>query len=213
MTQHLSLKNQNFVLHPEGVVFWKERAMLLIADVHLGKGTHFRKNGLPVPLSVTLKNYTRLDKCIAYFNPETICFLGDLFHSHLNKEWVLFETWVKKQSAKLTLVTGNHDIISPHKFEELGFALTAELRLDSFLLTHHPTETEKGIFNFCGHVHPGIRLKGDGKQLLKLPCFYKNEHQLILPAFGDFTGNYTITPKKEDQIYVITPEEVTLVSP
>ncbi|WP_340201589.1 ligase-associated DNA damage response endonuclease PdeM [Ascidiimonas sp. W6] len=212
MTENLHLKNQNFVLHPEGVLFWEERAMLMIADVHLGKSTHFRKNGLPVPISVTKKNYTRLDKTVLYFNPKTICFLGDLFHSHLNKEWTLFETWVKKQTAKIILVTGNHDIISPHKFESLNIALAAELLLDSFLLTHHPVETAPDIFNFCGHIHPGIQLKGEGKQVLKLPCFFKSEKQLILPAFGDFTGNFTLMPKKEDQIFVITPEEVILVS-
>lgn len=212
MTQKLQLHGHNFLLHPEGVIFWEEHSMLLIADVHLGKGTHFRKNGLAVPLAVTQKNYNRLEKSVAYFNPESICFLGDLFHSHLNKEWSLFENWVQKQTAKLILITGNHDIISPHKFEALNITLTPALQLDSFLLTHHPTETDKGIFNFCGHIHPGIRLKGEGKQYLKLPCFFKSEQQLILPAFGDFTGSYVMSPKKDDQVFVVTPEEVILIS-
>ncbi|XLS29546.1 ligase-associated DNA damage response endonuclease PdeM [Flavobacteriaceae bacterium M23B6Z8] len=212
MTQNISLHRQNFVLHPEGGLFWEERSMLMIADVHLGKSTHFRKNGLPVPLSVTQKNYERLDKTLHFFNPETVCFLGDLFHSHLNKEWSLFETWVQKHNTRFILITGNHDIISPHRFESLGFTLQQELLLDSFLLTHHPTETDEGVFNFCGHIHPGIQLKGEGKQVLKLPCFFRSEKQLILPAFGDFTGNFTLTPKKEDQVFVITPEEVILIS-
>lgn len=212
MTQHICLNDQNFILHPEGGLYWEERSMLMIADVHLGKSTHFRKNGLPVPISVTQKNYERLDTIVQFFTPETICFLGDLFHSHLNKEWLLFEEWVKKQTSELILITGNHDIISPFKFEKLGFTLQEEWLLDSFLLTHHPTETEEGFFNFCGHIHPGIQLRGEGKQLLKLPCFFRSEKQLILPAFGDFTGNFTMTPKKEDQVFVITPEEVILVS-
>jgi DNA ligase-associated metallophosphoesterase len=212
MTQNLQINGHNFVLHPEGVVFWKERSMLLIADVHLGKSTHFRKNGLAVPITVTEKNYKRLDKSVSFFKPDSICFLGDLFHSHLNKEWALFEKWVKTQTTNFILITGNHDIISPHKFEALQFSLTPKLYLDSFLLTHHPTDTENGIFNFCGHIHPGIRLRGEGRQVLKLPCFFKSAQQLILPAFGDFTGNFTMSPKKEDQVFVITPEEVILVS-
>ena len=186
--------------------------MLLIADVHLGKSTHFRKNGVPVPLEVTLKNYSRLDTCIAIFKPASVCFLGDLFHSHLNKEWQVFEAWVKKHPLEFILITGNHDIISPHHFENLGFTLTETWQQEPFLFTHHPHDTQEGTFNFCGHIHPGIRLKGAGKQTLKLPCFMRKEHQLILPAFGDFTGSHVLTPQKNDEVYVITPEEVILIS-
>jgi len=78
-------------------------------------------------------------------------------------------------------------------------------------LTHHPEERED-LFTICGHIHPGIRLKGPGKQTLKLPCFHKKTHQLILPAFGEFTGSHTISPDKEDEIFVITSDEVILVA-
>ena len=61
---------------------------------------------------------------------------------------------------------------------------------------------------FCGHLHPGVKLKGDGLQRLKLPCFYHTKNQLILPAFGAFTGLHILHPKEEDLIYVTTGKEV-----
>ncbi len=153
-----------------------------------------------------------MDEAMGHFNPREVYFLGDLFHSYLNKEWQLFERWVQAQSVRFTLITGNHDIISPIKFESLGIRVREVLRTDPFFFTHHPTE-EKGYFNFAGHLHPAVRLKGSGRQSLRLPCFFRNETQLILPAFGEFTGSHVVAPGKNDQVYAIASNEVIDVSP
>lgn len=211
MTQTITIQSQTFILHPCGVVFWQERNMLLIADVHLGKVSHFRKHGSAVPTAAILKNFDQLNNVIQYFNPINICFLGDLFHSYINTEWNLFEHWISKQTAKVILITGNHDIISDYKYEALEISLGTELILDDFLLTHHPEERD-GLFNFCGHIHPGIRLQGLAKQSLKLPCFYCKPQQMIVPAFGEFTGVYILEPEETDKVYVMTDKEVILVS-
>lgn len=184
--------------------------MLLISDVHLGKVAHFRKFGAAVPRKAIHKNYVLLDQIVSDFEPFQICFLGDLFHSTLNKEWELFENWVAKTPSEIVLVSGNHDIISPHKFESLGIPICQELIMDGFLLTHHPEERE-GYFNFCGHIHPAIKLKGDGRQTLRLACFFKSNHQLIFPAFGEFTGTHTLKPKKGDEVFAIVEDQVVKI--
>ena len=109
------------------------------------------------------------------------------------------------------MVSGNHDIISPHKFEALGIEVLDQLKIDSFLLTHHPTEKEK-IFNFSGHIHPGVRMRGPGRQTLKLACFFRTNNQMILPAFGSFTGKYILQPSEKDTVYAIVENEVICVS-
>lgn len=181
--------------------------MLLIADVHLGKVAHFRKHGSAVPQQVITKNFEQLDAVLSEFDVTEICFLGDLFHSHINTEWLLFEQWARSKKVSLSLVTGNHDIINPLRFKELGFELYSERKIDTFLLTHEP-EDRAGYFNFCGHIHPGVILQGSGKQRLRLPCFFKQPLQLILPAFGTFTGLYILEPSKEDTVFVIGDGEV-----
>ncbi|SHG72388.1 ligase-associated DNA damage response endonuclease PdeM [Flagellimonas flava] len=210
MTQSIHIKNQTFVLHPCGGMFWEEKSMLLISDVHLGKVAHFRKFGAAVPRKAIHKNYVLLDSIVSHFNPFQICFLGDLFHSSLNKEWELFQNWVAKTPAEIVLVSGNHDIISPLKFEKLGISVFEELIIEDFLLTHHPEERQ-GFFNFCGHIHPAIRLRGFGRQNLRLSCFFKSKNQLIFPAFGKFTGTHTLQPKKGDEVYAIVEDEVVQV--
>ncbi|KAB5490870.1 ligase-associated DNA damage response endonuclease PdeM [Flagellimonas hadalis] len=210
MTLDIHIQGKEFQLHPLGGLFWKEKSLLLISDVHLGKVNHFRKFGAAVPRKAIHKNFVLLDMIVTDFQPFQICFLGDLFHSSLNKEWELFENWVAKTPAEIILVSGNHDIIAPEKYRQLNVEIFPELIIDNFLLTHHPEERE-GLFTFCGHIHPAVKLYGFGRQKLKLPCFFKSKNQIILPAFGEFTGTYTMNPSKNDEVYAIVENAVMKV--
>jgi len=141
------------------------------------------------------------------FAIERILFLGDLFHSDQNNEWHLFAAWVEQQKAELVLVEGNHDVIPSWKFEQLGLKMVESLTQEGFFFTHFPT-TQEDHFVFCGHVHPGVKLKGAGLQRLSLPCFYQSQNQLILPAFGAFTGLHLLQAKAGDRVFVTTGKEV-----
>ncbi len=202
MTQNIQIHNQSFVLHPSGSLFWEEKSVLMISDVHLGKVSHFRKYGAAVPQKAIQANFELMDEVVELFDPNNIYFLGDLFHSHINSEWNLFEEWTSKSTSKIILINGNHDIIPPLKYEALGIIIQDELVEKDFLLTHHPAEREN-YFNFCGHIHPAVKIRGSGKQSLRLPCFFKSPNQMILPAFGEFTGSFTLKPNKKDQVFAI----------
>ena len=205
------INNQSFTLHQSGVAFWKDRNILLISDVHLGKVAHFRKNGIGIPEEAIYENFSRLSNVLDFFNPEKVIFLGDLFHSKINNEWNYFVEWKSNYAQQMILVEGNHDIIDSQYYSELNIEIHSELIIDDFLLTHHPTEKE-GFFNFCGHIHPGIKLKGLGRQFLSLSCFFRKPNQLIFPAFGEFTGNAYLIPSANDQVYAITKEEVIAIA-
>jgi uncharacterized protein len=211
MTHEIQINKELFTLHQSGAVFWKAKNMLLISDVHLGKVAHFRKHGFAIPNEAVFENFHRLDMVVHFFNPETIVFLGDLFHSKINREWDLFAEWTKSVVVEIILVEGNHDIIAKQKFTDLGIKVFSEMTIDRFLLTHHPDGRED-VFNFCGHIHPGIYLRGIGKQSLGLPCFFQRPNQMILPAFGEFTGKYYLMPAAEDKVYLVTKDEVIPVS-
>ncbi|MBU2903024.1 ligase-associated DNA damage response endonuclease PdeM [Maribacter dokdonensis] len=207
MTHSITLHDQIFEMHFSGALFWEKHSILLISDVHLGKVSHFRKYGAAVPQQALQQNFDALTAVVEHFKPKSILFLGDLFHSALNIEWSLFEQWVQTTSQEIILVSGNHDIISPLKYEALNIKVIPELTLDSFLLTHHPEERD-GFFNFSGHIHPAIKLSGLGRQSVRLPCFYKTEHQMIVPAFGEFTGTYTLEPCEGCEVYALLGDAV-----
>lgn len=206
----IEIKQQTFVLHPYGAMYWYDKEMLIVADLHLGKIEHFRKHGSALPDLSNAVDYIHLEQNIAEFMPKSVVFLGDLFHSTLNKSWQIFEEWTKRQPVDFTLIVGNHDIIPVSKFEDLGFSIEYHLDISGFSLTHIP-ENKEGLFNLCGHVHPGYRLRGKGRQQLKLSCFYQKVNRMILPAYGSFTGNYYVKPEDDEHIYVLTEDSVLKV--
>ena len=138
---------------------------------------------------------------------ERILFLWDLFHSFQNNEWHLFSAWVKQQKAAMILVEGNHDVIPASQFEQIGLQVVDHFLEEAFYFSHFPTE-KTTQFVFCGHVHPGVKLKGNGLQQMKMPCFFQSPKQMILPAFGAFTGLHLLSPKAGDNVYVTTGKEV-----
>jgi DNA ligase-associated metallophosphoesterase len=199
--------NQHFTLHGYGAMYWREQDAILLADVHLGKSAHFRKNGLAVPTQADSREYDKLQEVIDYFAPSRIWFLGDLFHSYKNTEWHFFENWVRSQEVEMTLIMGNHDVISKNDFERIGVRTCMHLQMGNIYLTHHPDE-QSGYHNIAGHVHPAVRLMGKGRQQIKMRCFQFKKSSVLLPSFGDFTGSYVITPGREDQIVVLSGGEI-----
>ncbi|GGW69823.1 putative phosphoesterase [Winogradskyella epiphytica] len=210
-TLKINCHQRSFVLHPSGAAYWEEKGMLLIADVHLGKVTHFRKHGSAIPQASLYQNFEKLQAVVDYFKPKSVCFLGDLFHSSINSEWHLFKDWIEQLQSEVVLISGNHDIISKSMFDGINVTVKEEWLIDDFLLTHYP-ESRDGLFNLSGHIHPGVRLKGFGKQFLKVSCFFRREQQLIFPAFGNFTGKFIVEPNSKDRIYVNTRDEVIEIS-
>ena len=95
--------------------------------------------------------------------------------------------------------------------EQSGLRVKEEWFEAGLCLTHHPQQKVDHV-NLCGHVHPGVRLQGHGRQRLKVPCFFYRPNQLILPAFGVFTGLHIMQPSTEDQVYALGEKHVLAIS-
>ena len=205
------IARQTLHLHPFRAVFWEEGKALLLADLHLGKAAHFRRNGLAVPPGVSDNNWDRLLSLLIDFRPERVLFLGDLFHSEYNAVWEELVDLIEQfHHVRFELVPGNHDILPRPLYESSKLTLHPEqLAEPPFLFTHHPLDVvPEGAYNLAGHVHPGVRLRGNGRQRLRLPCFYFGKRQGLLPAFGAFTGLGPVDVREGDRVFVIAEEEV-----
>src|SRR3954464_3606206 len=85
--------DQTFWLSAQRCAFWEEQKALILSDLHFGKTGHFRKNGIAVPQTVFKEDLQRLTAQIQYFKPDYLIIVGDLFHSHENKEMEMFLRW------------------------------------------------------------------------------------------------------------------------
>jgi DNA ligase-associated metallophosphoesterase len=207
----ISVRGQKISLFPDKVAYWEEKDILLVADVHFGKVSHFRKSGLAVPVGVMGTNAFRLMKLFDQLKPKQCIFLGDLFHSSYNKDWENIKEVVSNYGhINFILIRGNHDIVDTESFTDLGLDVMDDLILSEIHMTHHPLENPE-FFNICGHLHPGVKLSNSINFTEKLPCFFLRPNQLILPSFGSFTGKKAIRPKAGDRVFVVAGDEVVEV--
>lgn len=201
---------QTFILSPQKCLFWPEHQLLLIADAHFAKETHFRKHGIAVPHGILQYDLLRIEKLMQQFQPKEIIFLGDMFHSEENDGLNEFINWRKKHAIKMTLIIGNHDILPAewYVFAKIN-CIPNMMQINNIILSHDKLpEIAHDTFNFFGHLHPAVRLSGAAKQSLRLSCFWLGENFMVMPAFGRFTGAKSIRPKKEDTIYAIGEGEI-----
>ena len=206
-----TIVGEDLCLDRRKAIYWKRKNALLIADLHLGKAKHFRNEGLAVPLKVQQSNLDLLQELLVAYKPETVYFLGDLFHSIYNDVWEVFGEFIQGfPDVSFELILGNHDILEESNYHRIGLKIWEEPHeISPFLLTHHPyDEIIEGKYNLHGHIHPCVYLQGAGKQYLRLPCFHFGAFHGILPAFGAFTGMAKVDCTKADKVYVITKEKV-----
>lgn len=204
----IRLKGEELWLLPDKALYWPEQQTLVVSDIHLGKAGHFRKNGIPVPAIVHHHDLFILTELCQRFDVRHLIFLGDLFHSDPNAQWRQFEDWVAQYATfRMTLVKGNHDILSDKSYTDLGLDVVDDLTMGPFFWTHEK-ELKEGLYNISGHLHPGIKLHGAAKQGLKIPCFYFSPDYGYMPAFGQFTGLYGLRKRKEDKVFGIANGQV-----
>lgn len=210
MIKHNLLK-QTLYLLPEKALFWEEKKILIVADLHLGKAGHFRKSGIPISDLVHSKDILILEKLIQKHEPKEVILLGDLFHSEHNQGWEIFKRWLKsKAPLSFKLVLGNHDVLDSSSYQIENMQVVEHLDIDPFNFTHIP---EDGLlYNIAGHLHPAVRLVGKARQTVKVPCFYFGVEHAVLPAFGNFTGTAKINIGKSDHVFGIAENKVIKIT-
>ena len=214
--QPFTLKNEEMILLHEKAMYWEKHKILLISDVHIGKVSHFRKNGIQVPMQSCTADIECLENLLFDIQPDKLLILGDLFHSDPNSEFTEFTNMLDGfNNLETILVKGNHDrwthkINPKNKIQILDF-----LKIAPFLFTHEPIELDKNsnheykdFYRISGHIHPSVTLRGKANQSLTLSCFYFGKEQALLPAFGNFTGNCPVQPQSGDKVFVIAGDKV-----
>jgi DNA ligase-associated metallophosphoesterase len=206
----------HYVLELAGTEIWllADKAMyyptyrtLMIADAHFGKAAAYRKLGQPVPHGTTQSNLHRLDALLARYACDHLVFLGDFLHAPGSRATATLEAlraWrTPHRSLHITLIRGNHDLRAGDPPPDLAFEVMSEpLLLGPFALQHEP-DAHPTHHVLAGHVHPVYRLRGNGRQSLRLPCFYVTDRISLLPAFGAFTGGMEIKPDADSQVFIV----------
>ena len=187
--EQITIKNEELILTNQRALYWQREEALILSDVHIGKTAHFRKHGIPMPDDVLQKDLERLKRLILHFDAKTLLIVGDLFHAERNSDMLSFKDWLTQfPDLKLVLIKGNHDRQSRKLMDDLNIEAVKQLDAEPFVFLHDPLENKDSHFTISGHTHPGVLIKGKGRQKIKLPCYQITENQMVLPAFSLFTG-------------------------
>ena len=200
-----------WTLYADGSAYLHDHKLLLIADVHLGKGGVFRAHGIPVPGAVHHKNLQMLEGAMHRHPEAHVVFLGDLIHGLQNSETNdLFHVLRQAPNPRFTLVEGNHDFDAP-TLDILD--CTDRMEVGPMVLLHEPpgNDFDANIpfdrkacaslnirpdqFVIAGHLHPAAGLRGLGKNRATIHAFFFGEWIAVLPAFGNFTGRKLLKEK------------------
>jgi uncharacterized protein len=186
----LLLNGVELFAEPSGALWWPAQATLIVADLHLEKGTSFARRGVLLPPYDTCTTLARLAEAIGPRVKRVIC-LGDSFHDGDGPERLSqADTAVLRilvERHDWIWIAGNHDPILPSILG--GRTVLGELRLDG-LVMRHQAETD-AVGEISGHYHPKSHVDVRGRRLSGA-CFIHDERRIVLPAFGAYTGGLHI---------------------
>lgn len=168
-------------------LFWPREQALLVADLHLEKGSFFARTGQMLPPYDSRETLERLATAVRTTGARRVFALGDNFHDSRGTERL--DPHAAGMLAALTRaldwvwITGNHD----RDLEvQSGGMCVDEIEVGGLWLRHiaRPGSTEPEL---SGHFHPRLVIAARGRRVARA-CAVKSETRLILPAFGALTG-------------------------
>lgn len=188
----LDFCGEPFVPLAEHALWWPRRRALLVADLHLEKGTAYARRGQFLPPYDSRACIAALARLVEQHGAAEVWCLGDSFHDAHAADRLDGETRAQllqlTKSLRWTWITGNHD---PAVDAAVGGTSQLEAVVDGFVLRHQ-AEPGEARPELSGHFHPKLRLVVRGR-LISRRCFAVGRSRMILPSFGPYTGGLDVT--------------------
>ncbi len=207
-TYEFILNDAHLTALPSGALWWAERGLLCVSDLHFGKsGRIARKGGTLLPPYENAETLARLERDILTRNPQTIICLGDSFD-----DLAAFEEMEEEDHRWLTCliagrrwiwIEGNHD---PGPVDIGGTHVATHT--EGPLVFRHIADPDKSG-EISGHFHPKTRVNAKGRSISR-PCFLIDKSRVILPAYGQYTGGLrTDTPVLQE---LMAPQSIAVLT-
>jgi len=174
-----------------GALVWEEQKLLVVADLHLEKGSSFAARGILLPPYDTATTLARLAMLIERHAPRLVIALGDSFHDGGGPERMsdISRAALKalQRGRDWLWIAGNHD---PDPAQNIGGRFAAELALGPLTFRHEPSP-QPCDGEIAGHLHPQARVARCGRAVSRR-CFACDGKRLVMPALGAYTGGLNV---------------------
>ena len=191
-------------------LFWKEKRVLIVGDLHLGYEDSLNESGISIPRSQikeTLDIFERVFKITGVV--KEIILLGDVKHyfprilkDEFNDFYKLIDFFRKNlgEEGRVIITKGNHDMILEPIIRNYSDVLLKEYYiLDNLMFFHGDKLSLRriglGFFDekiglvVVGHYHPAILLKDDSKSerykcyLFGISKDFNDKKTIFMPSF------------------------------
>lgn len=174
-----------------GALYWQDERLLIVADLHLEKGSAFARRGQMLPPYDSRATLTRLAAVVAAYEPRTVVALGDSFHDAGGASRLAatdLALLASLQEGRTWIwVAGNHDPVHDGR---AGGEAAGEIDICGLTLRHEP-RAGVGQPEIAGHLHPAARLVWNGASV-RARCFASDAQRIVMPAFGAFAGGLNV---------------------
>ena len=179
------------LLRCSGALWLAAARALVVADLHLEKGSSYAAHGQMLPPYDTRETLRRLEAEIEALTPATVVLLGDTFHDRRSESRLTSEDGERlrglARGRTLVWVVGNHDADGPRL---LPGEIADEIAIDGLALRHEPRAgLQPG--EISGHLHPAAKVKAT-RGRVRRRCFVTDSERAILPAFGAYAGGLNV---------------------
>ena len=177
-------------LDPSGVLVWPAARTVVVADLHLEKGSAAARRGQLVPPLDSRITLDRLALAIRRLRPLCIVALGDSFHDDGGPARLAAADAARlralTEAVDFIWVQGNHDPAPP---AGVGGRALPEWRSAGLTFRHQAQRGDEG--EVSGHFHPKARVATRAGDVVR-PCFVADARKIMLPAIGAYTGGLDV---------------------
>jgi DNA ligase-associated metallophosphoesterase len=186
----IHLAGERLMLDPAGALIWPATGMLVVADLHLEKGSSFARRGSLLPPWDTKVTLDRLALLLRRWKPRTVVALGDSFHDADGSGRLPHEEVARlasiAASVQFVWVQGNHDPSPP---AGVGGEWVESFATGSLTFRHAALARASG--EISGHYHPKATIPARAGSVTRA-CFVTDARRVLLPAFGAYTGGLDV---------------------
>lgn len=191
-TKPMIVNGATLLPDPSGALLWPARRTLIVADLHLEKGSSFAVRGRLLPPYDSRATLAALERVIDAQRPEHVICLGDSFHDEKAADRLSAQEVATihrlTSTHRWTWIAGNHD---PEPPAILGGDIADDLTVGPLTFRHQARPDGPAPGELSGHYHPKATVATRGRRITAR-CFVTDGQRAIFPSFGAYTGGLDV---------------------
>jgi DNA ligase-associated metallophosphoesterase len=192
----IQLAGATFQADLQGALLWPAESTVIVADLHLEKGSSYADRNRPqfLPPYDTRATIERLELLLARHTPRRVICLGDSVHDPRAEDRI-----DAGDSARIRAMTGSCDWIwiagnhDPEPPAGWGGSILREVAIGNVVFRHqaHTASPDSESCEISGHFHP-VASVATAASRVSGRCFAGDGRRLVLPAFGAYAGGLNV---------------------